>query len=190
MRQNGKMGAPGGTPSSSSSSSQRAPLVSHAPTDQASASANHEIVHQNQVVAEQAAALRQVAQAPAHDARRVLGVARAAVISTADATRAFRTLSKLVHPDKNSDPRAAEAFKKVHAAYVSLKEEIARDQVKAQHARPASTLSAAAAAAAAASTRREARGAQGHRGSGAPQAPPRPGAAPRGGSSFPGGEWC
>ena len=50
-------------------------------------------------------------------------------------TKAFRQQSLLVHPDKNSAAEAEEAFKRVHAAYIALKEEVA--QGRGQPPRPA-----------------------------------------------------
>ena len=44
-------------------------------------------------------------------------------MTTAEITKAFRQQSLLVHPDKNSDPKAEEGFKKLQAAYAALKEE-------------------------------------------------------------------
>ena len=49
-------------------------------------------------------------------------------------TKAFRQQSLLVHPDKNSAAQAEEAFKRVHAAYIALKEEVA--QGRGQPPRP------------------------------------------------------
>ena len=54
-------------------------------------------------------------------------------------TKAFRQQSLLVHPDKNSAPEAEEAFKRVHAAYIALKEEVA--QGRGQPPRPAPSRS-------------------------------------------------
>jgi curved DNA-binding protein CbpA len=55
-------------------------------------------------------------------------------------TKAFRQQSLLVHPDKNSAAEAEEAFKRVHAAYIALKEEVA--QGRGQPPRPAPSRSA------------------------------------------------
>ena len=48
----------------------------------------------------------------------VLGLTRSATI--ADIKRAYHRLALLYHPDKNSDPSAAERMKKINTAYADL----------------------------------------------------------------------
>ena len=60
-----------------------------------------------------------------HDHAHVLNISAAGAPTAAAATKAFRTQSLLVHPDKCPAPEAEEAFKRVHAAYVAMKEQAA-----------------------------------------------------------------
>jgi len=61
------------------------------------------------------------------DYRTVLNLPGAAGdIQSSQLTKAFRQQSLLVHPDKNAAPNAEEGFKKLQAAYASLKEEMGR----------------------------------------------------------------
>lgn len=85
-----------------------------------------ERAHRDKVETEQSAALRRILQTAANDARGILNLPKRSVSSVGEITRAFRQQSLLVHPDKNRAPDAEEAFKKVHAAYVALKDEVAR----------------------------------------------------------------
>ena len=59
-------------------------------------------------------------------------------------TKAFRQQSLLVHPDKNSAPEAEEAFKRVHAAYIALKEEVAQGRAAGAAAEAQEAASTAA----------------------------------------------
>lgn len=43
-----------------------------------------------------------------------------------DAKKAYKELSRKLHPDKSSDPRATDAFQRIHQAYERLKDPIMR----------------------------------------------------------------
>ena len=82
--------------------------------------------HRENVQSTQTEALTRILRASEKDYRSILSVDRYAALTTAEITKAFRRQSLLVHPDKNSDPKAEEGFKKLQAAYAALKEEVGR----------------------------------------------------------------
>ena len=60
----------------------------------------------------------------ATNAYSILGLAADA--SLEDAKKAYRELSRKLHPDKNTDPRATEAFQRIQRAYERMKDPIMR----------------------------------------------------------------
>ena len=82
--------------------------------------------HREEVQSTQSAALQSILRAGEKDLRTILNLSQTDALTTGEVTKAFRKQSLLVHPDKNSDPRAEEGFKKLQAAYSQLKEEVAR----------------------------------------------------------------
>ena len=48
--------------------------------------------------------------------------------SEADIKKAYYRLSKIYHPDKNSDPQATEKFQKIHSAYEILSNNQTREE--------------------------------------------------------------
>ncbi len=65
----------------------------------------------------------------AEDPYKLLGVAKTA--SEGEIRKAYRSLAKKLHPDVNKDPKDAERFKKISAAYTLLSDK----QMKAQYDR-------------------------------------------------------
>ena len=72
---------------------------------------------------EQAEAVKRVLEAP--DLFAVLGVARS--VTSAEAKKAYFSLSKLIHPDKNRHAKAQEAFQRLGTAYTTLSDQVERN---------------------------------------------------------------
>ena len=91
------------------------------------------------VAMEQADALHRILRAPEDSHRVVLNLSAHQMLTTAMVTKAYKHQSLLVHPDKNTAAGAEDAFKRLGAAHLALKEEVAKGQPRSAphtHARP------------------------------------------------------
>ena len=83
--------------------------------------------HRSQVERDQAQALQRILRANPRDYRTILNLHQrgaGGVLTISEVTKAFRQVSLLVHPDKNSSSTASDGFQRLQAAYSALKEEI------------------------------------------------------------------
>ena len=91
-----------------------------------------------------ARALTRILTADIDDHITILDLMRVECLSAAHVTKAFRTQSLLVHPDKNSDHRAPEAFRRVQCSSEALlKEQPSDGGARRSQVKPTGDASAA-----------------------------------------------